>query len=110
MYAKKKKDTQCTYNVILRRVRATTAAVEKQVSITHSECVLVTLGIQHATRMRHIILSPVACLALLYFSTLFHKWYDFRKEKGPEHKMCVLTVSIYLSMRHFSLYEGLSET
>jgi len=93
----------------MRRIRATIVAVEKQISITHSEYVLVTLGIQHATRMHHIILSSVACLALLYFSTLIHKWHDFQKNV-PEHKMCVLTVATSLSMRHFSLYEKLSET
>ena len=37
----------------------------------------VALVIQHAMRMRHIILSSVAC-AVLYFSTLSHKRYDFR--------------------------------
>jgi len=30
--------------------------------------------------MRRIILSSVACLVLLYFSTLFHKRYDCRKK------------------------------
>jgi len=36
--------------------------------------------IQHAKRMRHIILSSVACLAL-YFFTLSHKRHGFRKKK-----------------------------
>ena len=41
------------------------------------------------------ILPPVACPAVLYFSTLSHKWYDFRKKKKKvtDLKMCVLIFS-----------------
>jgi hypothetical protein len=62
------KDKQCTYKVIFRRVRVTIVAVEKQLSITYSECVSVILIIQHAMRMCRIILSSVSCLALPLFS------------------------------------------
>jgi len=44
------------------------------VRITYSHCVLpVALVVQHAERMRRIIVSFVACLALPYFSTLSYK-------------------------------------
>jgi len=53
-------DGQYMYNVILRRVRVTIVAVEK-LSVLHVECVSVGLVMQHAMRMRRIILSSVAC-------------------------------------------------
>ena len=56
-------------------------------------CVHVTLLIQHAIRIRHIVTSLVPPLAPPYFSTLCHKWHDFRK-KVIELKMCVLIFSI----------------
>jgi hypothetical protein len=56
---------------------------------TYSECVSVALDIKHAERLRHIILSSVACPALHYFYTLSHKRNDF-KEKVKDHKMYVL--------------------
>jgi hypothetical protein len=56
------------YIATVRRVRAIIIAVEKQ-CVKYSECLLVVLGIQHATRMHRIILSSVACPAVLYFST-----------------------------------------
>ena len=61
--------------------------------ITYSECVIVVLGIQHAKRMCHIILSSVACPSVPYFSTLSHKRHNFRKKKATERKMFVLIFS-----------------
>jgi hypothetical protein len=65
----------------------------KAISITYSEDVSVALGMQHAKSMRRIILSPVACPALQYFSALSHKRHDFRGRKNTEHKMTLLIFS-----------------
>ena len=45
--------------------------------------------IQYAKHMHHIILTSVLCLAVPYFSTLCPELHYFR-ERGIEHKMCVL--------------------
>jgi hypothetical protein len=58
----------------------------------------VALVIQHATRMRHIVLSSVASLAPPHFLTLPHIRYDFREVEGgggevTVHKTCDLIFS-----------------
>ena len=55
--------------------------------IPESMCLSVALVIQHAKRMRRIILSSVACLDVPHFSTLSHRLKDFR-EKLTEHEKC----------------------
>ena len=62
--------------------------------------VYVTLLIQHANPMRHIVTSFVASLGPTYFSTISDK-HDFRKEV-IEHKMCFdFLYSFFL--KYFSL-------
>jgi hypothetical protein len=85
----------------MKAIRVTFVAVEKQyVRITYSECVSVTLIIQHAICMRRIILFSVASLLILYFSTFSYKRNEFG-ERVTEHKVCVFILSINFS-GHFS--------
>ena len=62
----------------------------KAISITYSECVSVALFMQHATRIRHTVISA----ARLYdiFPYYLIKRHDLR-EKFTGHKICVLIFS-----------------
>ena len=79
------------YKLKLRRVRVTTFSVVKVINVAYYKRVSLDLVIQHTRRMRRIILSLVAFVALLYLSTLSHKRHDFR-EKILNIK-CVLILS-----------------
>jgi len=53
----------------------------KVIRFTYFEYVSVALIIQNVKRMRRIILSPVVCPAVQYYSILSHKSQDFRQKK-----------------------------
>ena len=50
----------------------------KAISIAYCECLFVALGIQHASRIRHIILYCATCLVGPCFCTLLRKQQDLR--------------------------------
>jgi hypothetical protein len=88
-----KQDRQCSYNVTMRHVCATTFTLQKQSVLQLLSVCILDLVIQHAKGIRHIILSSVACPILQHFSTLPHKRHNFRKLIF-EHNMCGVSVQI----------------
>ena len=71
---------------------------------TYSECAPVAIFIQHAKRMRHIILPSVACPAVQYVTTLSHERYVFRREKKYviAHKIRVFFTTFLLNISHYN--------
>jgi hypothetical protein len=65
----------------------------KDTSVAYSENVPVALVIQHAKRMRHIVLQSLTFVAVQYFSSLSHKRHDF-KEKLFRIKMFLFTLQL----------------
>ena len=51
---KQRKDRQCTYN--LTAFSSNHFCTGESINISHSECVFVALGIQHAMLMHHIVI------------------------------------------------------
>jgi hypothetical protein len=72
---------QCTYKCNTKALSCNHCYSGKAVRIAYSECASVALFIQHAKRMRHIILLSVACLAVPYFSILSHSTIFGKKKK-----------------------------
>ena len=77
--------------VVLRNTKARSCnhcCSGKAVIITHSECVTVALGLQHAMGMRHIVIcGPVLFYNIFPYYLLSGK---ILEKKIIEHKMCVL--------------------
>jgi hypothetical protein len=82
------KERWCRHNVKLTGVSVTTIADGGNKYYILRVCVC-SLIMQHAMRMRRIILPSVACLALPYSFHISHIGHNFRG-RAVEHKICVL--------------------
>jgi hypothetical protein len=89
------KTGNASITLILRRVRATTVALEKFYVMS------TFVALVSSTRLNHIVTCGLSSSTT--FSTLYHKWCDFRKRKFIEHKMCVLIFSTTFFVKHFSV-------
>jgi hypothetical protein len=66
MRTKRETARQAIYrNVTLRRVSATTV-YGKVLNVTYSECVSLALGIQHAMRMRYIVIRGLSGCTIFF--------------------------------------------
>jgi hypothetical protein len=93
-YCKIKQEWKCVYKRNIETRLRNHCCRGKALSITYSRCMSVALVIQHAKFLPHIILSSATCLAVPYFSTLYHKWLDFRGGRGiTARKISVLIFS-----------------
>ena len=103
----KKKDRQCTYIRNTGALSCNNCCSIKAISITYSECVTVALGIQHAMRMRSIILSVICGLPRFYktFSHYLTNSTVLKKKIYMKHKMCVFFLQLvsetFLVLRRF---------
>jgi len=74
-------------------------------SFTYSRCLSVALVIQHAMRMRRIILSSLACPALS-FSTLSHNGTVFRQKLVKLKCVLIFSTVVVSDMSHSKKNSG----
>jgi len=61
--------------------------------VLHILCVFVALGIQHAMRMRHIVMWPVRLYSTIQHYLINGTFSEKKKKDVNEYKMCILIFS-----------------
>jgi hypothetical protein len=93
----KRQDRQCMRGTRNSEARSPNYCCSgNALSIKYYECASVS---QHEMRMRLIVICSLSGCTIN--STLSHKWHDFRKRKGIEHKVCFHLLCNF-SLRHSS--------
>ena len=90
----KQQDRQGTYERNIDARSSNNCCLPKTRNITYSECLSVPIVIQHAKRMRLIVLSFVACLGVFHFPHYLINKMIFRKKLLS---LCLLIFSTRLS-------------
>ena len=108
IWENKKQDSQCTYSITLRRVRVTSGKVAANIMsgspypcLSHSAC--------KSHLLCAVLLSPVACLVILYFfSTLSHKRKGLKRSLNMECVFLLFSTTfiwkIYYSKNNSAVY------
>jgi hypothetical protein len=103
---KKAQDSQCAYNLTMRRFRSTIRLVEKP-WVLHN-LIICICSLRYAMRMRHIVICGLPRSTIFFPHYLLNSTIFEKKKKVTENKMC-FDFLYNACLKHFSLCAELSE-